>query len=175
MSFALPSLPYSYNALEPYIDARTMEVHHTKHHQKYTDKLNEAVAGHPNVGNLAIEDILSDLSSLPQEIQTPVRNHGGGYANHNFFWTILAPAQRQKPEGDMAAALDTTFGTFSDFKQKFSDAATSLFGSGWTWLVMDEDRQLKITSTFNQDSPLSLGLKPLLGIDLWEHAYYLKY
>ncbi len=175
MSFSLPDLPYAYDALEPHLDARTLEIHHTKHHQKYTDKLNEAVTAYPDLSSRTIEDILTHLDAIPDEIRAAVRNHGGGYANHNFFWKIMAPASGGEPTGALADALTATFGSFTDFQTKFNDVAAGQFGSGWGWLVMDSDRNLKIMSTSNQDSPLSSGLTPLLAVDVWEHSYYLHY
>ncbi|MDP3997848.1 MAG: superoxide dismutase [bacterium] len=175
MAFQLPELPYAYGALEPYIDARTMEVHHTKHHQAYTDKLNAALSRQSDLAGKSIEDILTDLSQVPEDIRTSVRNNGGGYANHNFFWSIMAPDRGGEPSGKIADAINQSFDSFSGFKQQLTDAATGQFGSGWAWLVAEMSGALKIMSTPNQDSPLSEGLTPLLAIDVWEHAYYLKY
>lgn len=174
MPFTLPELPYSYDALEPYIDAQTMEIHHTKHHQAYTDKLNAALEQHPDWAEKTIDQILADLEAVPENIRTAVRNNGGGYANHNLFWTIMAPNSGGEPSGDIASAIDSAFGSFADFKQKFSDAATGQFGSGWAWLVL-ANGALEIMGTPNQDSPVSHSKVPLLGLDVWEHAYYLKY
>ncbi len=178
MKFELPKLPYAYDALEPYIDARTMELHHSKHHATYVAKLNEALDKHPELGERSLEDLLRNLENVPEDIRTAVRNHGGGHANHSFFWTVMAsPASSgQAPEGTLADALNKTFGSVDEFKAKFAAAAVGVFGSGWAWLVHDpESRLLRIIATPNQDSPLMQGLKPLLGLDVWEHAYYLKY
>lgn len=172
--FTLPALPYGYDALEPYIDEQTMNIHHTKHHQTYIDKLNKALEGHDDLTSKSIEEIMTDLNSVPEDIRTAVRNNGGGHANHSFFWQIMAPDQSGKPDGEMAKAIDTAFGSFDQFKEKFTEAAVGRFGSGWAWLV-DNNGKLEITSTANQDSPISEGQKPILGLDVWEHAYYLKY
>ena len=174
MPFELPKLPYAYDALEPHIDARTMEIHHTKHHQVYIDKLNTALEKYPDLQQKSIEDILQNLSDVPEDIRTAARNSGGGHANHSLFWTVMSP-DGGEPGGDLGKAIDTAFGSFADFKQQLSDAAATQFGSGWAWLVVDADQQVKIISTANQDSPLSDGLTPILGLDVWEHAYYLKY
>jgi len=172
MSHQLPKLGYDYNALEPFIDARTMEIHHTKHHQAYVNNLNAALDGHADLQKLSVEELIADLSRVPENIRTAVRNHGGGHANHTFFWSIL---KRDIPfDGDVATAIKDRFGSLDDFKQQFSKAAMGVFGSGWGWLVLDGG-ELKIVGTANQDSPLSHGLKPILGVDVWEHAYYLKY
>jgi len=175
MKHTLPTLSYAYDALEPYIDARTMEIHHTKHHQAYIDKLNAALAGRPELADKPLEALLADLDALPADIHTAVRNHGGGHANHTLFWTVIGPGQGGRPEGDLAAAIERAFGSFDAFKTQFADAAASRFGSGWAWLVKDKAGKLSIESTANQDSPLMEGKKPLLGLDVWEHAYYLKY
>lgn len=179
MPHVLPPLPYSYAALEPHIDARTMEIHHAKHHQAYVDKLNAAVAG-TEWENLSVEDLLRRFHEIPAEKQTAVRNHGGGHANHSLFWTILSPSGGGKPSGDLAKAIDASFGSFDAFQKQFTDAALSRFGSGWAWLVTGGKRvagsgELEVTSTTNQDSPLLEGKIPILGLDVWEHAYYLKY
>lgn len=173
MSYTLPDLPYSYDALEPHIDAVTMEIHHTKHHQAYIDKVNVALEG-SDLAQQPIEYVLQHFDSVPADIQTPVRNHGGGHANHSLFWTILSPNGGGEPTGDLAEAISSTFGSFTDFQKQFNDAATSQFGSGWAWLVVEDDT-LAVVSTANQDSPLMQGKTPILGIDVWEHAYYLKY
>ncbi|NLO34985.1 MAG: superoxide dismutase [Clostridiaceae bacterium] len=175
MTHTLPKLTYAYDALEPYIDARTMEIHHTKHHQAYIDKLNAALAGRSDLADKPLEALLADLDALPAEIRTAVRNHGGGHANHTLFWTVIGPGQGGRPEGELAAAIDRDFGSFDAFKTQFADAAAGRFGSGWAWLVKDKGGKLHIESTANQDSPLMEGKKPLLGLDVWEHAYYLKY
>lgn len=179
MAYSLPQLPYAYDALEPSIDARTMEIHHTKHHQAYIDKVNAAVQG-TALENKSIEELISDLSAVPEDKRGVVRNNGGGHANHSLFWTILGPNKGGKPTGALAAAIDAAFGSFDDFKAKFADAAATRFGSGWAWLYVNGG-ELKIGSTANQDSPLmgaaiaGIGGTPLLGLDVWEHAYYLNY
>src|SRR3989338_6731730 len=173
MSFTLPKLPYDYAALEPNIDARTMEIHHTKHHQAYIDKLNAAVAG-TEWEQMPVEELLQNFSKVPKEKQTAVRNHGGGHANHSLFWTILGPSGGGAPSGDLAKAIEADLGGFAKFKEEFSNAATNRFGSGWAWLVIDGGK-LTVESSANQDSPLMEGKTPLLGLDVWEHAYYLKY
>jgi Fe-Mn family superoxide dismutase len=172
MSHSLPALPYAYDALEPFFDAQTMEIHHTKHHQTYVDKLNAALDGHENLQKMRAKELLKDLSSVPENIRTAVRNHGGGHFNHSFWWPMLRKDVRYG--GDIAKAIDAKFGGHDEFKEKFSNAAALLFGSGWTWLVCSNGN-LDIMTTPNQDSPLSHGLTPILGIDVWEHAYYLKY
>lgn len=173
--FTLPKLNYKYNALEPSIDAQTMEVHHSKHHQGYTDKLNAALENHPELQEKKIEDLLSDLQELPAEIKTAVQNNGGGYANHALFWSILSPNAKKEPTGKLLEAIEETFGSFTEFKKEFSATTAGQFGSGWGWLVKTPAGKLKIMATSNQDSPLSEGLTPLLTVDVWEHAYYLKY
>ena len=172
MKHTLPTLPYAYNALEPFFDAKTMEIHHTKHHQTYIDKLNAALEGQADLQKLSVDDVLKDLSSVPDNIRTAVRNHGGGHANHSFWWPILR--KEVNYGGDIANAINSKFGGYDEFKEKFSTAAALLFGSGWTWLVVTKG-DLEIMTTPNQDSPLSQGKTPVLGIDVWEHAYYLKY
>ena len=171
----LPKLPYEYNALEPYFDAQTMELHHSKHHQTYVDKLNEAVGKYPELETKTVEELLQNLESLPADIQTAVRNHGGGQVNHSLFWQILSPEHDQKPSQAVLQALDTNFGSFDQFKTTLTQAAIGQFGSGWAWLVKNNGGQLAVYSTPNQDSPLMKGDVPVLGIDIWEHAYYLKY
>ena len=175
MKFLLPKLSYSYNALEPYFDARTMELHHTKHHQTYTDKLNEAIAKHPELPEQSAEDLVTNLSALPADIRTAAQNHGGGYINHKLFWTILSPEHNPLSTSDLKTELAAKFGNDEHFIEEFTRQATAHFGSGWAWLVVDGDDQLQLTTTSNQDSPLTLGHKPILTLDLWEHAYYLKY
>jgi len=175
MAFELPKLPYDYNALEPYFDAKTMEVHHDKHHAGYTKKLNAALEENPKLINKSIVDILSDLDSMPTEIRTAVRNNGGGYYHHNVWWEQFAPGKGGEPSGGLAESINKLFGSFIDFKDLFKKAALGVFGSGWVWLVKDSVGKLSIIGTLNQDSPVSLGLMPLLGIDVWEHSYYLKY
>ena len=173
--FQLPDLPYAVDAIEPYIDARTMEIHHDKHHAAYVANLNAALEKHPNLFEVTIEDLLSDLSAIPEEIRTAVRNNGGGHANHSFFWPLLSGSGGGEPVGDLANAIHTTFGSFDAFKKEFSSAAATRFGSGWAWLSLTSGGGLKVSSTPNQDTPLSEGLKPIVGLDVWEHAYYLKY
>lgn len=174
MAFELPKLPYEYNALEPYIDEQTMRIHHTKHHQAYIDKLNAAMNGQKKLEGKSIEEILSNLNSVPKEIRTAVQNHGGGHLNHSLFWEWMAPNAGGEPSGELHTAIDKTFGSFEAFKKQFSDAAMNRFGSGWAWLVAKKGK-LEIMSTANQDSPLSEGKTPILGLDMWEHAMYLKY
>jgi Fe-Mn family superoxide dismutase len=171
----LPDLPYAFDALEPYIDARTMEIHHDKHHAAYVANLNAALDKHPNLFEVSIEDLLSDLSAIPEEIRTAVRNNGGGHANHSFFWPLMSGSGGGDPVGELASAMHTTFGSFDAFKEEFGTAAKTRFGSGWAWLSLTQGGGLKVTSTPNQDTPISEGLKPILGLDVWEHAYYLKY
>ncbi|MGD9205435.1 MAG: superoxide dismutase [Desulfobacterales bacterium] len=172
MSHTLPALPYAYNALEPYFDEQTMQIHHTKHHQTYVDKLNAALEGCANLQNKSAEELISDLNAIPEMIRTAVRNHGGGHANHSFFWPLLW--KEVDFSGDVAKAINKKFGDYDTFKEEFSNSAALLFGSGWTWLVVNNG-ELEITTTPNQDSPLSQGHIPILGLDVWEHAYYLKY
>ncbi len=175
MSFSLPDLPYAKDALEPHIDARTMEIHHDKHHAAYTNNLNAALEKHPELAGKSAEELVSDLSKVPEGIRTAVQNNGGGYLNHNLFWTIMGPNGGGKPSGELAAAIDSAFGSFDAFKEQLSAAAAARFGSGWAWLVVDSGGKLKIYSTANQDSPLMQGDTPILGLDVWEHAYYLNY
>jgi Fe-Mn family superoxide dismutase len=172
MTHTLPDLPYAYDALEPYIDTKTMEIHHTKHHQTYVDKLNAALDGHPEPQKLSAEQLLAHLVEVPENIRTAVRNHGGGHANHSFFWPLLKKDVAAK--GPAVDAIKRQFGSVDKFKDDFSNAATLLFGSGWTWLAVC-DNELEIVTTPNQDSPISQGKLPILGLDVWEHAYYLKY
>ncbi|HXY36906.1 MAG TPA: superoxide dismutase [Planctomycetaceae bacterium] len=172
--FTLPPLGYAYDALEPYIDGQTMQIHHDKHHAAYVANLNKAVADYPDVAKLSVEDILKDLNGVPEKIRTAVRNNGGGHFNHSLFWQMLKKGSGA-PSGELATAIDSAFGGFAGFKQQFSKAATGQFGSGWAWLVIGADKKLAIEPTANQDSPASQGKHPLLGIDVWEHAYYLKY
>jgi len=173
MAFEVPALPYAYDALEPHIDQATMEIHHDKHHQAYVDKLNAAVEG-TDAANSSIEDLIAGLSGLPAEIQGPVRNNGGGHLNHSLFWESMSADGGGAPDGDLAAAIDDAFGSFDDFKAAFEAAGVGQFGSGWAWLVADGGK-LAVVSTANQDSPLTDGKTPLLGNDVWEHAYYLNY
>jgi Fe-Mn family superoxide dismutase len=172
MHHKLPELPFAYDALEPYIDARTMEIHHTKHHQTYIDKLHAAINDHENIREFSAEKLVRNLNEIPEAIRTAVRNHGGGHANHSFFWPILKKGIAA--DGPTVDAISSQFGSFDKFKDDFSTAATLLFGSGWTWLVLN-GRKLEIVTTPNQDSPLSQKKIPILGLDVWEHAYYLKY
>jgi superoxide dismutase, Fe-Mn family len=175
MPFNLPALPYAYDALEPHIDARTMEIHHTKHHQAYTDKFNQAISSHQNFNNQSAENIITNLGTVPEDIRAAVRNHGGGYVNHTLFWQIMSPDGGGQPTGSLLQTLNQTFGSFKDFQEKFTHAAISQFGSGWGWLILNSNQELEIITTSNQDSPLTLGATPLLTVDVWEHAYYLKY
>jgi len=172
--FSLPPLPYAYDALEPYIDARTMQIHHDKHHAAYAANLNKAVAEFPDLGTKLVEDLLKDQNAVPEKIRTAVRNQGGGHYNHSLFWQTLKK-DGGEPKGALAQAIDQHFGSFNTFKEGWTKAAVSQFGSGWAWLVVDANKKLSIEPTANQDSPLSQGRQPLLGIDVWEHAYYLKY
>ncbi len=172
MAHTLPKIGYSYDALEPYIDARTMEIHHSRHHQAYVDKLNAALEKHPDLQKLHVNELLTDLSEVPKDIRQGVRNHGGGHSNHTFFWNILK--KDTEFSGEIAEAIDSTFGGLKQFKEKFSSAAAGVFGSGWGWLVL-HNGDLRIIGTANQDSPLSQGMTPIMGVDVWEHAYYLKY
>jgi Fe-Mn family superoxide dismutase len=175
MKYELPKLPYAYDALEPYIDAKTMELHYSKHHQTYVDKLNEALDKHPEIAGKPLEELLANLDAVPEDIRTAVRNHGGGHWNHSFFWTVMGTAETRQPVGESAAAIIVTFGELEKFKEEFAKAAAGVFGSGWAWLVVGEDGKLAITSTANQDSPLAKKQKPVLCLDVWEHAYYLQY
>ncbi len=174
MAYELPSLPYDFGALEPHIDARTMEIHHGKHHAGYVAKLNGALEGRSDLMEKSVEDMLREFSDLPDELKTPVRNNGGGHANHSLFWTVMSPGGGGEPDGDLAAAIGDTFGSFNSFKTQFANAAATRFGSGWAWLLM-ADGELAIESTPNQNSPLMEGKTPILGLDVWEHAYYLHY
>lgn len=174
MAYTLPDLPYAYDALEPHFDARTMEIHHTKHHAGYTTKVNAALEG-TEFADKAIEDVLSNISALPVDKAQAVINNGGGYANHSLFWTILTPKGGGAPAGDLGSAINAAFGSFDTFKTEFANAAATRFGSGWAWLSVDADGNLKVHSTANQDSPIMDGLTPILGLDVWEHAYYLNY
>lgn len=176
MAYTLPPLPYPNNALEPHIDARTMEIHHTKHHQAYINNVNAALEKYPALAAKSVEDLVSDLAAVPEDIRTVVRNNGGGHANHALFWTILGPNAGGEPGGDLGAAITSTFGSFAAFKEQFAKAATTRFGSGWAWLSYDKKAgKLVIESTANQDTPLSEGRTPICGLDVWEHAYYLNY
>lgn len=176
MSFTLPDLGYSFDALEPHIDAKTMEIHHDKHHAAYVEKLNAALEGHDDLLNMDIADLIMNLNKVPEDIRTTVRNNGGGHANHSFFWSILSPDGGGQPQGNLGEAINKTFGGFEDFKTKFKEAAVNRFGSGWAWLC-SQDGKLHVCSTPNQDSTVmeDKNHAPLLGLDVWEHAYYLKY
>ena len=175
MAHELPPLPYAYDALEPYIDARTMEIHHTKHHATYVNNLNAALeSADERLRNLSVEELLRRIDEVPESIRTAVRNNGGGHANHTLFWSVMGPGGGGEPTGELAEAISSTFGSFENFKETFSKAAAGRFGSGWAWLVV-KDGKLEVTSTPNQDSPLMEGQVPILGLDVWEHAYYLKY
>ena len=181
MAYELPKLPYDYNALEPHIDARTMEIHHSKHHQAYVTNLNNAIKGKADLEKKSVEDLIRDLNSVPEDIRAAVRNNGGGHANHSFFWKIMGPNAGGEPKGKLADDIKSTFGGFDQFKEKFADAGVKRFGSGWAWLIKDSGGKLAIVSTANQDSPLMgkgvAGAEgtPILGCDVWEHAYYLNY
>ena len=175
MAYTLPPLPYPNNALEPHIDAKTMEIHHTKHHQAYINNVNNAIKGKADLESKSVEDLIANLNAVPEDIRNVVRNNGGGHANHTFFWTIIAPKAGGAPVGKVAAAINQTFGSFDAFKEKFAQAATTRFGSGWAWLSLTKDGKLEVASTPNQDSPIMEGKTPILGIDVWEHAYYLNY
>jgi Fe-Mn family superoxide dismutase len=174
MAYTLPDLPYPENALEPHIDAQTMNIHRTKHHQAYINNVNAALEKHPDLAKKPVEALLKELASIPEDIRTVVRNNGGGHANHSMFWTIMGPHAGGEPAGDLAEAIKKDFGSFATFREQFAKAATTRFGSGWAWLTVNKGK-LAVESTANQDSPLSEGRTPIFGIDVWEHAYYLKY
>ena len=173
--FTLPPLPYAYDALNPYIDGETMTLHHDKHHAGYVKNLNEAIASHSELQGKSVEELLLNLDTVPEDIKTTVRNNGGGHANHTMFWSIMTPDVQAEPTGEIAEAINTTFGDFATFQDEFNSAGKNQFGSGWAWLVMNSDGTLEVTSTANQDSPLLSGQYPIMGNDVWEHAYYLKY
>ncbi|MBV9790615.1 MAG: superoxide dismutase [Chloroflexi bacterium] len=175
MAHELPPLPYDYAALEPHIDAQTMQIHHDKHHAAYVNNLNAALEKYPELNSKSPEDLVRDLNSVPEDIRTAVRNNGGGHVNHTMFWQSMGPNGGGEPTGALAQAISDSFGSFEDFKKQFNDAGTKRFGSGWVWLVRGGDGKLTITSTANQDNPISEGQTPILGNDVWEHAYYLKY
>ena len=175
MAFTLPPLNYAHDALEPHIDKETMQIHHGKHHQGYVNKLNKALEGHSDLASKSVEDLLRGIDSVPQSIRTAVRNNGGGHANHTLFFGTLSPNGGGAPKGELASAIDKKFGSFDSFKEKFADAATGRFGSGWAWLVVNDAGELEVTNSPNQDSPYMDGKTPILGLDVWEHAYYLKY
>ena len=174
MSHTLPTLPYAFSALEPHIDAKTMEIHFTKHHQAYIDNLNKALDKHPELHEKSVEELVADLDMVPEDIRGAVRNHGGGHLNHSMFWQILAPNAGGEPSGKLADAIKATFGSFTSFQEQFATASMGRFGSGWGWLVVD-GKNLAIVSTANQDNPITEGKTPILGLDVWEHAYYLHY
>ncbi|MEX1071725.1 MAG: superoxide dismutase [Anaerolineales bacterium] len=175
MAFTLPKLPYDFNALEPHIDAKTMEIHHDKHHQAYVNNLNGAIEKHPELASKSIEDLLKDLNSIPEDIRMVVRNNGGGHYNHSMFWELMSAKGGGEPSGKLADEIKKAFGDFAAFTEKFSTTAVGRFGSGWGWLVKGKDGALSVVSTPNQDNPISDGHTPLLGVDVWEHAYYLNY
>ncbi|MFY9483060.1 MAG: superoxide dismutase [Tissierellaceae bacterium] len=175
MTYKLPELDYAYDALEPHIDRATMEIHHTRHHQAYIDNLNKALEGYKEYQDMNIWELIKELNNLPEEIRTAVRNNGGGHLNHKMFWKLMSPDGGGKPLGEVAKKIDEDLGGFDKFKEEFKKAALGRFGSGWAWLVVNEEGKFEIMSTANQDNPISEGKKPLLGIDVWEHAYYLKY
>jgi len=175
MAFQLPPLPYDYIALEPHIDEKTMRIHHDKHHGAYVNNLNAALEKHPELAGWSLDKLLREINKVPEDIRTAVRNHGGGHANHTLFWEIMKPQRGGTPSGELAQALQTTFGSVDAFKEKLTAAAVGQFGSGWGWLSVDAAGKLLVESTPNQDSPLMAGRTPLLGVDVWEHAYYLKY
>ncbi|MFV8836033.1 superoxide dismutase [Aquisalimonas sp.] len=180
MAYDLPDLPYAHNALEPHIDAKTMEIHHGKHHNTYVTKLNAAVESHPDLASKPVNELIKRIKDLPADIQTPVRNNGGGHANHTMFWQMMSPNGGGEPSGELADAIKGAFGSLDAFKEEFGNAAVGRFGSGWAWLVLDGSGKLRVTSTPNQDSPLMEDIAevpgtPLLGLDVWEHAYYLNY
>ncbi|MGA8656540.1 MAG: superoxide dismutase [Chthoniobacterales bacterium] len=175
MAYELPPLPYPFDALEPYIDAKTMEIHHDKHHQAYITNANNALKEHPDLAAKPVEELIANLSAVPESIRTVVRNNAGGHANHSFFWKIMGPNAGGEPKGKLSDAIKSTFGGFDQFREKLQAAGAGRFGSGWAWLVVNKQGKLEITSTPNQDSPIMDGLKPVLGVDVWEHAYYLKY
>lgn len=175
MAFELPPLPYDYNALEPYIDTQTMQIHHDKHHQAYVTNLNNALQGQDQLASMSVDDLLRNINQVPDSIRTAVRNNAGGHSNHTMFWNIMKPNGGGQPTGDLASAIQQVFGSFDAFKAALNDAGTKRFGSGWAWLVLDSSGKLQVISTANQDSPLMEGFYPVMGNDVWEHAYYLKY
>jgi superoxide dismutase, Fe-Mn family len=175
MAFQLPPLPYDYSALEPYIDTQTMQIHHDKHHQAYVTNVNNALQGQDQLASMSVDELLSHMNQVPESIRTAVRNNAGGHSNHSMFWNIMKPNGGGEPTGDLASAIQQAFGSFDAFKTAFNDAGAKRFGSGWAWLVLDASGKLQVISTANQDSPLMDGLYPVMGNDVWEHAYYLKY
>lgn len=175
MAYELPPLPYPNNALEPHIDEQTMMIHHDRHHAAYVNNANAALEGHPELAAKSVEDLLRNIDSVPESIRTAIRNNAGGHANHTLFWEVMTPGGASAPSGELAAAIDKAFGSFDAFKEQFAKAAATRFGSGWAWLVVNQDGSLEVYSTPNQDSPYMDGKTPILGLDVWEHAYYLKY
>ncbi|HXM24713.1 MAG TPA: superoxide dismutase [Chthoniobacterales bacterium] len=175
MAYELPPLPYPSNALEPHIDAKTMEIHHDKHHQAYITNANKALEGHPDLAAKPVDELLADLNKIPESVRTVLRNNAGGHSNHTFFWKIMGPNAGGTPKGKLAEAINSTFGGVDQFKEELQKAAIGRFGSGWAWLVVNKEGKLQITSTANQDTPISDGLKPVIGVDVWEHSYYLLY
>lgn len=175
MKHELPKLKYEYNALEPYIDETTMTIHHTKHHATYINNLNAALEKYPDLQEKSAEDLVKDLNAVPEDIRTAVRNNGGGHYNHSLFWQLMGPNKGGNPTGDLGKAIDDKFGSFDKFKEEFGKAAATRFGSGWAWLIVNKNNELEVVSTANQDTPVSDGAKPVLALDVWEHAYYLKY
>ena len=173
--FELPKLPYSYDALEPYIDAKTMEIHYTKHHAGYVAKLNDALAGFPELQKKTVRELVEELQNMPDSVKSAVKNHGGGHFNHSLFWELMKPQGGGAPTGELSSAITATFGSFEKFQEEFTKAAAGVFGSGWTWLAMSDKEGLKVIQTSNQENPISSGMRPILAIDVWEHAYYLKY
>ncbi len=175
MAYELPPLPYDYSALEPYIDTQTMQIHHDKHHQAYITNVNNALQGHDQLAAMSVDDLLRNIKQVPESIRTAVQNNAGGHSNHSMFWNIMTPNGGGEPTGNLASAIQQVFGSFDAFKTAFNDAGTKRFGSGWAWLVLDTNGKLQVISTANQDSPLMSGMYPVMGNDVWEHAYYLKY
>jgi Fe-Mn family superoxide dismutase len=175
MAHELPKLPYPFDALEPHIDAKTMEIHHGKHHGAYVTNLNAALDKHPDLHKKSLDDLLKNLNSVPEDIRTAVRNNGGGHLNHSMFWTIMKKGGGGEPKGELATAINGAFGNFAGFKEKLTNAGMTRFGSGWAWLIVGKDGKLAVISTANQDNPVMEGQKPVMGVDVWEHAYYLKY
>ena len=175
MAYELPPLPYDYSALEPYIDTQTMQLHHDKHHQTYVTNVNNALQGHDQLAAMSVDDLLRNIKQVPESIRTAVQNNAGGHSNHSMFWNIMTPNGGGEPTGNLASAIQQAFGSFDAFKTAFNDAGTKRFGSGWAWLVLDSSGKLQVISTANQDSPLMDGMYPVMGNDVWEHAYYLKY
>jgi superoxide dismutase, Fe-Mn family len=175
MAFEVPSLPYDYSALEPYIDTQTMQLHHDKHHAAYVNNLNAALKDNSQLASMSVDDVLRHINDVPDSVRTAVRNNGGGHSNHSMFWQIMAPNAGGQPSGALANAINSTFGSFDAFKAQFNDAGVKRFGSGWAWLILDQSGKLQVISSANQDSPLMDGNYPVMGNDVWEHAYYLKY